>query len=517
MCDTDTWINCSMQDPNTIKGTKRSQVLWVSSDDETIKESYSQSEHKNSLKKKIHNQTLEFSNMIVTILCSQLQAISQDSFWKSIQLCPVQRYCSHCLQKPKHTKKDRRRPRCRDRNHAKYEQAQQQWHTRQFNVWTMSTNMQTQMPKKTLKRRHPKPHGRDRLWQIPFWPSLFDQFGPIQFWPIHFWPIFEVSVVECCCVLLYCCCVLLCWFGPSPPHAGPALRIPFRRTTQNFALLFFLSRPHVALFSLGRSSRWSVAASPGFHKTARELQTCTFQAPALQTPPNSTRRHPERDKKERKWGERGQKKREILDLPTLRPPTLRAPNPSGPSTLRAPPPFGLEETDFGQSRFGHPDLTNPFLANPLDLDVCVPWRGPARKRISTSMKYIRVSANWTLTSSSLSESKRMNELKDLRKSSAHLLSSAFQENPLQGRAQLAVNHDIRQTSDFRITRLTFWSCALAPKPHSPPSPHRVCPARERLTLRSRSDFFLRRLEARSLSSDVHVFHTFVKSMDSCRS
>ena len=25
--------------------------------------------------------------------------------------------------------------------------------------------------------------------------------------------------------------------------------------------------------------------------------------------------------------------------------------------------LGLEETDFGQSRFGHPDLTNPFLAN----------------------------------------------------------------------------------------------------------------------------------------------------------
>ena len=426
MCDTDTWINCSMQDPNTIKGTKRSQVLWVSSDDETIKESYSQSEHKNSLKKKIHNQTLEFSNMIVTILCSQLQAISQDSFWKSIQLCPVQRYCSHCLQKPKHTKKDRRRPRCRDRNHAKYEQAQQQWHTRQFNVWTMSTNMQTQMPKKTLKRRHPKPHGRDRLWQIPFWPSLFDQFGPIQFWPIHFWPIFEVSVVECCCVLLYCCCVLLCWFGPSPPHAGPALRIPFRRDHPKFrSFVFSLPPPCRSFFLLGGLlvEVWRLRAA-GVSQDSPRTPNVHISGPSAS---NTTKFHEktprERQKRAKMGRERAKKAR------NFGPPHPSAPHPSGPQPFGPLHPSGSPTLRAGRDRLwpipfwpSWFDQFWPIHFWPihLDLDVCVPWRGPARKRISTSMKYIRVSANWTLTSSSLSESKRMNELKDLRKSSAHI-------------------------------------------------------------------------------------------------
>ena len=41
---------------------------------------------------------------------------------------------------------------------------------------------------------------------------------------------------------------------------------------------------------------------PEFHRTARELQTCTFEGPGLQEHhQNSTRRHPEREKKRTKW------------------------------------------------------------------------------------------------------------------------------------------------------------------------------------------------------------------------
>ena len=50
-----------------------------------------------------------------------------DSFWKFIQLDPVQRCCSHCSPENPNIQieKDRRRPTCRDTTFAKFEQAQQ--------------------------------------------------------------------------------------------------------------------------------------------------------------------------------------------------------------------------------------------------------------------------------------------------------------------------------------------------------------------------------------------------------
>ena len=70
---------------------------------------------------------------------------------------------------------------------------------------------------------------------------------------------------------------------------------------------------------------------PGFHTTARELQTCTFKGPgASKKPPNFHEKTPREREKEPKWVREREKKREILGLQPLGPPTLRAP------TLRCP-------------------------------------------------------------------------------------------------------------------------------------------------------------------------------------
>ena len=77
--------------------------------------------------------------------------------------------------------------------------------------------------------------------------------------------------------------------GWAPQRGGP------KAGGQNFAL-FFSRRP------------------PGFHTTARELQTCTSEIPGLQKHhQNSTRRPTEREKK-RENG-RGKEQREILGGP----------------------------------------------------------------------------------------------------------------------------------------------------------------------------------------------------------
>ena len=85
-----------------------------------------------------------------------------------------------------------------------------------------------------------------------------------------------------------------------------------------------------------------VILQPGFHTTARELQTCTFQAPgASKHHQNSARRHPRERQKERNGGGRGKKKRKFLgpppfcappflEGPTIRCPTLSLPHPSLP-------------------------------------------------------------------------------------------------------------------------------------------------------------------------------------------
>ena len=111
----------------------------------------------------------------------------------------------------------------------------------------------------------------------------------------------------------------------------------------------------------------STRRPPGFHTTARELQTCTFKGPSASNTTKFPRENHQRERKRAKMGAgEKKKKREILGPhpssphaavpdpsgPTLRTPTLGAltfsrsgPHPSGPPTLRAPflraPPFGL--------------------------------------------------------------------------------------------------------------------------------------------------------------------------------
>ena len=123
----------------------------------------------------------------------------------------------------------------------------------------------------------------------------------------------SVCLFVCCCVVvLLCCCVvvLLCWFGPSPPHAEPPLRQTPFRDHPKFRSFYFLSSPHfrsfclsLGVFSLnfgleapgpemctfgvlGLSCETPAAPKPpGFHTTARELQTRTYKGRPSKTPP----------------------------------------------------------------------------------------------------------------------------------------------------------------------------------------------------------------------------------------
>ena len=106
---------------------------------------------------------------------------------------------------------------------------------------------------------------------------------------------------------------------------------------------------------------------PGFHTTARELQTCTFEGPGLQKHhQNSTRRPPERDK-ERKW-ERERDKKAKFRAPTLRALTFSrsGPHPStpplGPPTLRGPTLWGLHPSKRHPSVFFFLKKHFPFLS-----------------------------------------------------------------------------------------------------------------------------------------------------------
>ena len=107
--------------------------------------------------------------------------------------------------------------------------------------------------------------------------------------------------------------------GWGPEGWGPAAWGPEGGGAQNFALFFPLSRLHFRFFSLSfwESSRGVlVGRPPEFHTTARELQTCAFKGTGLQKHhQNSTRRHPEREKKSENGSGRGKKKREILGGP----------------------------------------------------------------------------------------------------------------------------------------------------------------------------------------------------------
>ena len=174
-----------------------------------------------------------------------------------------------------------------------------------------------------------------------------------------------------CCVLLLLC-VVVCWFGPSPPDAGPLLLL--RRTAQNFARCFPLPPqfrsfslsgcllvefwwcfrrpgPQICTFGLSgcRVKHWRLRGRR-LHTTAQELQTFTFEGPGASntTKKNSTRRPPERDKKERKWWrEKGNKSAKFWEHHPLGPPLFpdlgshnsppfKASTLRGPTTLRGP-------------------------------------------------------------------------------------------------------------------------------------------------------------------------------------
>ena len=121
--------------------------------------------------------------------------------------------------------------------------------------------------------------------------------------------------------------------------------------------------PSAGLPSAGPVKPRRPLGPPGFHTTARELQTCTFEGTGLQKHhQNSTRRPPERDReKERKWErKRKKKKREILGLPPSGPhpssPHAAGPHPAGPNPC--PRPFGpplLRAPPFGP----HPSSGGP--------------------------------------------------------------------------------------------------------------------------------------------------------------
>ena len=96
---------------------------------------------------------------------------------------------------------------------------------------------------------------RNTKWN-DFWPKLEVSglwFG--QFWPIHFWPIHFCVVLWLWLVLVYV--VVCCWFGPSPPDAGPSSA----RTAEIFAFFSF-SHLHF-IFSLSLSHYRSFCLSLG--------------------------------------------------------------------------------------------------------------------------------------------------------------------------------------------------------------------------------------------------------------
>ena len=88
-----------------------------------------------------------------------------------------------------------------------------------------------------------------------------------------------------------------------------------------------------------RTRHRSQMGPPGFHTTARELQTCTFHGPcASKTPPKFHERTPKRENKNKNCGGRGKKKARNFGPPPFGP-HPSGPHPSGPyPTLWVPHP-----------------------------------------------------------------------------------------------------------------------------------------------------------------------------------
>ena len=89
---------------------------------------------------------------------------------------------------------------------------------------------------------------------------------------------------------------------PEPifPRTAPLQDLPkfhsFFSLTRHIFLSFF---PLLGVFSLSFGGVLKAALGPpGFHMTAPELQTCTFEAPALQTQPKFYEKTQKRGKKE---------------------------------------------------------------------------------------------------------------------------------------------------------------------------------------------------------------------------
>ena len=124
----------------------------------------------------------------------------------------------------------------------------------------------------------------------------------------------------------------------------------------------------------------------GSHTTARELQTRTFERPALQTPPKFHERTPrERKKKENcggKWGL----------------PTLRAPHPFGPPTFGAPTFSGFGPPPSGPPPFVCPPFwVPPFWAphpSGLHFFLWATLRGPTLCRPKIQHPKIGRNRNW---------------------------------------------------------------------------------------------------------------------------
>ena len=222
-----------------------------------------------------------------------------------------------------------------------------------------------------------------RLWPIQLWPIQFwpIHFGPTrlasQFWTNPFllccvvpWLVLVWIVVgvgcSCWCWCVFCCvfdvscgclsfvvvvrgvfvvrvCVGGVVFSLDPPCAGPPFRrTPLRWTAQNFAFFFpspairsFVSHCvlnfggvfeapgplNVHVWALGLWCEAPAALGPpGLHTTTRKFQTCTFQAPALQTPPKFHEKTLRERRKNEISGGREKKKAQNLGPPTQRRP-----------------------------------------------------------------------------------------------------------------------------------------------------------------------------------------------------
>ena len=193
-------------------------------------------------------------------------------------------------------------------------------------------------------------------------------FGHFSFGQFLFWPIYLLASVVGWGVSVWW--VMGGWVGGwvAQPQLPPP--DPLRRTAQIFAV--FPSSSSIFAFSS--------LEPPGFHTTARELQTCTFEGPS---PSNTTREDPRERKKRAIMG--AGEGNEILGPTHLREPNLRAPTSSGPHPS-GPHPVGPDPsgpyffhlwvpTPLCPHPFGPPTLRAPALGAPTVLRWCGGWCG----------------------------------------------------------------------------------------------------------------------------------------------